>query len=494
MSQTQVFGHWLSARIGVVLALAILTVLVRFPVFGDPNYHIDESFYLLVGQKMHDGLLPYVDIWDRKPAGLFVIYWAITFFGDVYAYQVAAGLFAFGTALAIALIAERISSRTAGVIAGALYLCLIGALAGGGGQSPVFYNLFVAVAGLLVIGTLHPARNDRHHWPDYAAMLLCGLALTFKPTAVAEGIFFGVVFLVGHWRANQDLGSLALFGIRLVIVGVLPTFAIWLAFFAIDAFEQYWFAAMQSVFLTDSLPDLGKWIRVRWLAMIIWLPVLLSLAGLIALYRRSDDEARVYTVFLGGWLVAAMVGFFLVPNFFDHYALPLATILAICAAPVFDRKLTGPILGVVACGSLLVLSGYPVGQVDRTAASKRSLAEASALIGRNLSGGCLFVYDVSPSLLRPFDDCMVTKYIFPEHLSNQREAPAIGEDPVDVITYILARRPNVIVKSSRPSIDTPNWETLNILEDRLAKDYSLVGKVRLRDVVGVQDAEVWALD
>ena len=67
---------WTIARSPYRIAafLAVCTILIRLPNFGDPTYHIDEAFYLFVGQQMHDGLLPYADVWDRKPAGLFVLF------------------------------------------------------------------------------------------------------------------------------------------------------------------------------------------------------------------------------------------------------------------------------------------------------------------------------------------------------------------------------------------------------------------------------------
>lgn len=483
-----------STRLGLLLLLGLVTLLIRFPTFGDPNYHIDESFYLLVGQRMHDGLVPYVDIWDRKPAGLFVLYWAITFLGDVYAYQLVAGIFAWLTAFTIALIVDRFANRLASVLSGVVYLCLIGALAGGGGQSPVFYNLFIALAALLVMGALTQSRRARLPWKDYAAMLLCGLALTIKPTAVVEGVLFGLVLLWAHWRESRSLGSLVLYGMRLVICGMLPTLAIWTAFIALGAFDEYWFATIQSIFLTDQLPDEGRWVRARWLLFIIWYPVLLAVAGQVILHTQAASGQRAYPMFISGWFVAAVLGFMLVPNYFDHYAIPLATALVIAAAPVFERRISGPILGAVACASLLLVSGYPVRQMERTEASINGLDEATGIIANHLSEGCLFVYDATTSLLRPFDDCLATKYVFPEHLSNRREAPAIGENPSKQISDVLEDGPTVIVKSVRPSIDTPNLETLEILEDYLAKDYSLVARVRLFDVVGAQDIEIWALD
>ena len=67
--------------------------------FGDTNYFNDEYFYFQAGMRMHDGLLPYVDIWDRKGPGLFLTYWLTAFFSrSVIAYQPAALLSAAATA------------------------------------------------------------------------------------------------------------------------------------------------------------------------------------------------------------------------------------------------------------------------------------------------------------------------------------------------------------------------------------------------------------
>ena len=65
------------------------------PSFGNPvigSDEGDEQFYLLVGDRMLHGLLPYVDVWDRKPVGLFLVYAAIRLLGGegIWQYQLAA--------------------------------------------------------------------------------------------------------------------------------------------------------------------------------------------------------------------------------------------------------------------------------------------------------------------------------------------------------------------------------------------------------------------
>lgn len=90
-------ADWIAAALIIAFAF-----LIRSATFGNPTLEPDESFYLLVGIKMHDGLLPYVDIYDRKPFGLFVIYYLVTFIShDPAGYQVLATLFASATGVVI---------------------------------------------------------------------------------------------------------------------------------------------------------------------------------------------------------------------------------------------------------------------------------------------------------------------------------------------------------------------------------------------------------
>lgn len=479
-----------SAAIAAFLAAA--TLLIRLPNFGDPTYHIDEAFYLFVGQRLQDGLLLYADLWDRKPAGLFFLYAFMAKLGSVYAYQAIAAVFAWATAFTLAVIATRFAGRAAACAVGVLYLAMIGALAGGGGQSPVFYNLFIALAALLVLRQALGETAKRSLSAE-AAMLLCGLALTIKPTALAESMFFGLVLQALHWRHHRDAPQLALYSGRLVAAAVAPTVLIWAYFYTAGQLGEYWFATMQSIFLTQPASEAASETRLAWLAHILWVSAIMAIGGMVFLASRairSTGRPRA-ALFVGGWLIAAIIGFLLIPNFYDHYALPLASVLAVASAPMFDRRGTGPLLAVLAVAHLLLVSGFPARQLERKVASQTGFAMANAIISRYAAGGCIFVYDATPALYRRFNACSAAKFTFPEHLSNQREAGAIGADPVRVLNGILNQNPSVIVLPVVPSLATPNLATRRALDLRL-NSYDKVGEAILVDVVGRQAIEIWA--
>jgi hypothetical protein len=138
---------WLAAA-----ALLCVTVLFRAWDWGNPVIPVDEQYYLLVGDRMLHGAVPYLDIWDRKPVGLFLLFAAIRLLpGDgILAYQLAASLAAWATALIVRAAAKEIGAAERGALAAAaLYLIGVSLLGGRGGQAPVFYNLPVAAAGRL---------------------------------------------------------------------------------------------------------------------------------------------------------------------------------------------------------------------------------------------------------------------------------------------------------------------------------------------------------
>ncbi len=138
--------RWLVAGL-LLLALALL---LRARHFGNPAMHVDEQFYLLVGDRMLGGALPYLDIWDRKPIGLFLLYGAIRLLGGtgVLEYQLVGTLFAAATALLVVRLATRFAPFGAALLSGIVYLLWLNIVGGEGGQSAVFYNLPMTMAAM----------------------------------------------------------------------------------------------------------------------------------------------------------------------------------------------------------------------------------------------------------------------------------------------------------------------------------------------------------
>src|SRR4030095_16521549 len=68
---------------------------------------------------------------------------------------------------------------------------------------------------------------------------------------------------------------------------------------------------------------------------------LFAAAGFGLAARPAEGRERLSYRLIAGWILAAIAGYLLVPNFFPHYALPLLVPLSVMAARGFDREIGG---------------------------------------------------------------------------------------------------------------------------------------------------------
>ena len=476
--------QWRDPRLGVggitLALLALAALALRAPQFGNPLFDIDEQFYLLVGDRMLHGAIPYIDVWDRKPAGLFLIYAAIRLLGGdgVIQYQLVATFCAVITAATIAAIARRMTNPAGAAAGGFAYLVWLNLLGGGGGQSPVFYNVPTALAALATLRALDgpaPVATRRH---CYAAMLAMGLALQIKPTVVFEGCLFGLAFLSLAWAREGRAAALAL-ALRLIAIALAPTLAVLAFYLAIGEARAFWFANAGSILLRTTPPNANPGARLGAIAMVLLPLALAAFTGLAGRWRGSRQVR-----FVALWLAVSVAGFLAVAPYYNHYALPLLVPLAIAAALAFGRGVGGLAAAAVLSAAMLALAHYP--DLDGTGAARARLARLSGIVSAHLHGGCLFVFQGPPILYQTTGACATSRYLFPAHLNYLGEARAIGVDPAAEVARIIAARPAVIVTSRRAAIVDPNPRTWDIVEAALARDYRLVGTGRAdRRMLGV---------
>ncbi|MBV7257709.1 glycosyltransferase family 39 protein [Pacificimonas sp. WHA3] len=475
------------ARILPLGILFLFTLAIRSPGFGDPNYHVDEGFYLLVGHLISDGAVPYVDIWDRKPFGLFLIYLGAAQFGDgILAYQMMASSSVFVTAAFICATARRVGTSAAGLLAGLVYVAALEPFAGGGGQAPVFYNSLIAGGAYLCARIALAPEHPESRWHALGAMLLCGTAITVKPTALFEGAALGL-FLVFIWWEKRGSGRRVVpVAAILAFVGALPTLLILAAFGAAGLFDAYWFATVESVFLKTGQTWAVSMDKLAHLA-----PRLLPLIAVAAFgfaVMRPGTRLRTFMLF---WLIGAAAGFLSVPNFWDHYALPLLVPLCVASAAAFARRRLGPVLATALIASSLLWSGFP--NADRTARSQAGFSRLLGLIDAQPRPGCLFIFDGPPLANGRAARCTATPYLFPEHLNNAAEAGAIGVDVSAEMQRILASRPAIIVTAAPLDIIDQNSDTRAALNLVLAEEYILAGTANIHDEARARPVQVWHL-
>ena len=460
MNQAKSERHW--ARFAILLLVAIV---LRCDTFGDPNLHGDENFYLSVGAAMHQGALPYVDVWDRKPLGLFAIYYLIAAISTApLVYQLIATLFAAATAWAITAIAQQWSKPQGALLAGICYLLWLAPLQGYGGQSPVFYNLFMASAALLVLRAVPALGEGRVQRSVPLAMLLAGVSITLKTSAVFEAAFLGLLCAVQLYRSGAPaVRHAALWA----LIGAAPALLIAASYWLNGHWAEYWHAMVTSN-LNKAPHWPTTWLRFR--LMILLLTPIIAVAAFGLLEHRGDGRR-----FAALWLGAASIGLLSVPNFYPHYAMPLLVPLCIAASAFFARGAIGRIaLIAIACLSIFL---SPILQFGHVAKSQAAITALTNAVRAHAGGGRLLVYDGPPQLYLLTGQSFITPLVFPTHLSHAIEKDVSHLSTLGETRRVLALRPGVVVLA-RDVRNTPaNEETRALVEAYVGTNCQLAAMV-----------------
>lgn len=465
-----------------LLALIAIALATRGWLFGNPIIGIDEQFYVLAGDRLRDGLLPYVDIWDRKPIGLFLIYaFAGWLLGDpVIGHQLLATLSAVLTGWLLFGMARRFVSFGASLTGAVTYVAWLPVFAGVGGQSPVFFNLPMAAAAALLLAIVSDPRRRGIVAPGCLMMLLAGLAMQIKYSALFDGVFFGLTLLWLGWRRGWTIVQLAGAALLWIAVALLPTAAAFAAYAALGHGEAFLQANFLSIF-SDLNSPLNAVLRL--LALNVGLAPFWTCLW-IGWRRRSGTPGEGW---IFAWALASFAGFLAFGVYYDHYVLPLLLPLSLGVALAIDR-LASWRLAIALMVGMGALGGFGRALVDRQQQGSRAEVEEFAAQIRPLLGkGCLYVNEEIPILYWLTRSCLATRYAFPEHLVLYRYEHALGVDQLGELERTLATRPAVVIKSLLPDDDTlPQSRALFLA--RLARDYRLVGQAR----VGETDYEIYA--
>lgn len=464
---------WWQGRRGAALLLLAAALLLRVKTFGNPAAGFDDQWYLLVGDRLLHGQLPYVDLFDRKPFGLFLLFAGVRLLGGdgILQMQLVATGFAAATAWVIFAIARRHAPPVPGLLAGVAYLAWLNIMEGDGGQSPVFYNLPIAVGGWLTAMTLADRRDIGRR--GVAVMLLAGLAMQIKYNALAEGVLFGCALLWAGWRRGLAPPLLAGWGFVWVMVALAPTILASFWFWWLGHWDVYVFANFVSIF-GQALDDRHTTLVGAAALTAILLPLLVA-SGLAARRwcRESvSDERR----FLIAWAVVAVAWIYAFGRFGSpHYGLPaLVPLAAVGAAGVAGRR---PLrIAVIVVALFAAIGLYVIWSIDWR---KGTRATVDAIVAASTPRqGCIYVFDGLPILYHLAHSCLPTRYTFPSHLNWVKEARSrsLGVDPMTELARVLDSRPGIIID------DWPIWDQQNpaartLLNRTLACHYRRVASI-----------------
>ncbi|MFM5916089.1 MAG: hypothetical protein ACKOOL_00990 [Novosphingobium sp.] len=432
-------GESRASGFGLLLAAGLI---LRAATLGDPIVHLDENFYLMVGDAMHHGAVPYIDIWDRKPIGIFIIYWAIAAIStNPWCYQLVALGFAVTTAWVLSKIARLWTGSTAALMAGVSYLAMLNVFDGMGGQSPVFYNLLMAQAAFLILSNWPGNDIPRFRRAHLIAMVLCGLCLTIKQTTLFEGLFFGAAGLFWLWRKGQPIGAIVRHAATAAGLAIAPTALVALWYSAHGWWADWYVAMVSSNMRRAGIGDDALAHNLIALTRLMGVYAGVALFGLAA--QARSVKFAPYRAIMLAWLTISIVSLAAVPNFFSHYVLPVLVPITPLAALGFDRRVLGPAFFAMNLAVAAILGmAFDFGMHG---ASRRAYEQMASTIDRYRGSGGLLVLYGPPLLYTDTASKPMSPLVFPEHLVNELETDVSPIRTKPEIERIIAARPSVLV-------------------------------------------------
>jgi len=458
--------------------VGLLAIMLRWPFFGHPAADCDEQIYQLIGERMLDGALPYIDIWDRKPIGLFLIFALANLIGGAgpLPYQILACVAAVGGGMLVYHLAKRFTDGMGALVAGMLYVLYLSVFEGRIGQTEVFFVPLLIAMASLTVRMFQTVDSDAVHRLGLFAMALGGVTLQIKYTALPQCILFGVLALARQVHLGIRPSVLATRCVIYGAAGLLPTGIAISIYTYIGHVDAYIYANFLSIF---SRGVVDQAVTDNYLFHIIARSTPLFLAALVGVVNyisRVGRNTPLYLVIVG-WTASAVTGSVMIGNFYIHYFSPIVPGLIILAAPALSRTWAGATLS-----ALCLYSGFfLLAQEDRTAMAREDwqgydkMLRAVAPYVAPERGECLYIFDGPTSLYRDTHSCLPTIYAYPDHLSNSVEVRSIGVDTSAEMARILKTRPAVIITASEHIVPSYNKATAAQVDRAVAQAYVRVG-------------------
>jgi 4-amino-4-deoxy-L-arabinose transferase-like glycosyltransferase len=355
-----------AALAGAVL-LAV-SVFARLPFFFPAVISWDESTFILMGQEVVDGRLPYLELWDVKPPLAFVAFGlAIAVFGhSIEAIRLAGTICVFFVAYSVWLVTVPIAGARMALVAGIVVVLSIVSVQSGNATVTEHFATVPLCFALVLLSTKPISRRIIL---VVGALLAVAALIRTNLAYVGIAVAAGMSIRPGNNSVRERVGDVLLLGGSAVFVAAI-TAAPYLLTDQIDLLIRSVLGAALSYASTQlsAIDAFERMIRssVGPTRVVVPLLLILACAGVVRIVVKWRDWPERQTpgywlmVFLGSTLysVAASGGGY------AHYLIQVLPLLVIASAynlPAVetDRRL-GSLVGV---GILLVATVLAQGEV-----------------------------------------------------------------------------------------------------------------------------------
>lgn len=461
---------WTGTLLGelpVLLFIAACSLLVRVWWMANPVVDHDEQFYSYVATAMLDGQMLYVDVWDRKPAGLFLLFaGAHAMLGrGAFAYLAMANLFACLGAWLTYRIAAVLADRRTGWVAALLYLIAMTVFGCRGAQSELLFTpLCLAMVYLAMVrpGSLRAM---------LVAMLLGGLAIEIKSTAAPFCAVFGTWVLADEYRHKPALPRLLGRACLYALAGLAPTILVGLWYAAAGHWDDFLYANFISIF--ERKTSIG---RFHPKTFNVIAPFLLMIgAGVWGWFRLGQSYPRRDGALLLVVTAGATASIYFPSNVLAYYYAFFVPFAVLLAVPFYDlRQKAGWFGAAVLVAAFVLMANFPAS----IAAGRADERQFDALVSRIKAGGpqrSLYVFSGPTATYAATGTQPGAKYPFPFHSAEYMEHGAVGRPQEQIVGEFLAKRPMFILTRSDMTIYETSYTAPTVMGE-VRRHYAPVGQ------------------
>jgi 4-amino-4-deoxy-L-arabinose transferase-like glycosyltransferase len=334
-----------SSTLVLLVAVLVLTWFLRVN-FWDQPLQMDEGVYGYVAWSMSQGAVPYKDIYDHKPPGIYLLYRLafLLFHPTALSIKVFATIYTLGTVVALFFLAKNLAGNTVGYLAALLFGIFSSGpkIEGGGANTEVFMILPYTLAAYSLFKAVKTGRRR-----DYLLTgLWTGLACTIKQVAAVNLLWVGTYLIVRMWRQKKwaNVAQVTYDGCLVVIGAILPWLPYSIYFYLNDALSDFYFwqVSFNLDYVAKGHGSLGNlsilyhqtkdilkengtlWLLAMSAIYYEWRRLAVSHPG-----TRTPDEQRDVFFLLATWPLFSFLGVSLGGRFFGHYFIQTIPSLAV---------------------------------------------------------------------------------------------------------------------------------------------------------------------
>ena len=464
----------------VLIFFIILVSILRFSTFFQSVIDWDESVFLLMSKSLLDGNLPYTQIWDHKPPGIYLLFSLsqIVFGQSVISIRILTCIFVSISCFALYKSGNIFNSNNNynGILAGILYAFFSLKNGGLSANTELFFVFFNILAFHLVFLTLFSSNKQLNFYKFRFLIigLIMGISLHIKYLVIFDFFAIFLILITYYFKSNErNIIELTKVYFCLLIGAFIPFLLSTLYFMKSGHLNDYIYANFiaNKIYSAETQFSLIYFIQVIIGQAVqnhpLWLCLLITPFYIyIFVPRKSEESYKFYALLL--WFFMAFIGTCATKKFYPHYFLQILPPLCLLSSYMVITLLDSASLKPVKLGfavtlifllPLLQSSSKPLKAsmhfIDKKYVQNSDHWQdtptrvSNYIKSRIGEDDYIYMADYQPIVYYLTNSKIPTKYILPSWFIKEEFSRFIGINLNQELTNILSKKPiYLIIKDS----------------------------------------------